>query len=161
MGGRGARSCVGRAAVLGAHGHGHRGRARRCGPGSALQVQVHGVTRTNCDGPAPGVLPLLAELIALMKLQVTRLRADIACFQEVRGQERPGQPRDLVALRELLAGTHLDSASLTGTKPANDAVFDMLNLVIATHLPVIEHQLRETTWSTRFATGGSPPTLPT
>jgi hypothetical protein len=42
--------------------------------------------------------PSLDERIALMKPQITRLRADIACFQEVHGQERPGQPRDLLAL---------------------------------------------------------------
>ncbi|MER5981227.1 hypothetical protein ABT142_32705 [Streptomyces sp. NPDC001857] len=92
------------------------------------------------DEPAPDVLPLLADRIALMKPQITRLRADIACSQEVHGQERPGQPRDLLALKELLAGTNLEGASLASTKPANDAVFDLRNLVIATHLPVVKHQ---------------------
>jgi hypothetical protein len=52
----------------------------------------------NWDETAPGVRPSLAERIALMRPQVIRLRADVACFQEVHGQERPGQPRALLAL---------------------------------------------------------------
>ncbi|MGW7030453.1 hypothetical protein ACWGFX_25240 [Streptomyces xanthophaeus] len=50
--------------------------------------------------------PSLADRIALMRPQITRLRADIACFKEVHGQERPGQPRALLALKELLVGTN-------------------------------------------------------
>lgn len=46
----------------------------------------------NFDETAPNQRPSLAERIALMKPQILRLRADIACFQEVNGQERPGQP---------------------------------------------------------------------
>ncbi|MER5503450.1 endonuclease/exonuclease/phosphatase family protein [Streptomyces sp. NPDC002561] len=105
------------------------------------QIRIATFNLENFDEPAPNMPhPSLDERIALMKPQITRLRADIACFQEVHGQERPGQPRDLLALKELLADTNLAGASLTSTKPANDAVFDMRNLVIATHLPVIKHQ---------------------
>ncbi|MDX3697094.1 hypothetical protein PV726_44110 [Streptomyces europaeiscabiei] len=105
------------------------------------QIRIATFNLENFDEPAPNVPhPSLDERIALMKPQITRLRADIACFQEVHGQERPGQPRDLLALKELLVGTNLDGSSLTSTKPANDAVFDVRNLVIATHLPVIKHQ---------------------
>lgn len=64
----------------------------------------------NLDETPSGARPSLAERVALMKPQVARLRADIACFQEVHGQERPGQPRALLALRELLGGTNLDGA---------------------------------------------------
>ena len=58
----------------------------------------------NLDETKPGERPSLAERIALMRPQIVRLRPDVACFQEVHGQERPGHPRSLIALRELLAG---------------------------------------------------------
>jgi hypothetical protein len=55
------------------------------------------------------------ERIALMRPQIQRLRADIACLQEVHGQERPGQARALLTLQKLLAGTYLDGANLVST----------------------------------------------
>ncbi len=87
-----------------------------------------------------GKRPTLAERIALMRPQVVRLRADIACFQEVNGQERPGQPRALLALAELLAGTNLQGANVISTEAAEGGVGDERNLVVVTHLPVIAHQ---------------------
>ncbi|MFF9060209.1 endonuclease/exonuclease/phosphatase family protein [Streptomyces sp. NPDC014882] len=104
------------------------------------QIRIATFNLENFDETAPTARPSLAQRITLMKPQIRRLRADIACFQEVHGQERPGQPRALLALKELLAGTNLDGASLTSTKPEDDAVFDQRNLVIATHLPVLKHQ---------------------
>src|SRR2546430_10724964 len=56
-------------------------------------------------------------------------------FQEVHGQERPGQPRGRLAL----AGTSLAGATLVSTKPEDD-VFDVRNLVVASHLRVSAHQ---------------------
>lgn len=94
----------------------------------------------NFDETPPPVQPTLAERIELIRPQIHRLRADIACFQEVHGQERPGQPRALLALKELLAGTNLDGATIISTKPAGDAVYNERNLVIVTHLPVLGHQ---------------------
>jgi endonuclease/exonuclease/phosphatase family metal-dependent hydrolase len=97
----------------------------------------------NFDETAPDARPSLAERIALMKPQIVRLRADIACFQEVNGQERAGEPRALLALGQLLADTNLDGASLVSTKPDTDAVYDERNLVVVTHLPVVgRRQLR-------------------
>jgi endonuclease/exonuclease/phosphatase family metal-dependent hydrolase len=104
------------------------------------QIRIATFNLENFDETEPTARPQLADRITLMKPQIRRLRADIACFQEVHGQERPGQPRALLALKELLAGTNLDGAALVSTKPENDAVFDVRNLVIATHLPVIKHQ---------------------
>src|SRR4030095_15399755 len=78
--------------------------------------------------------PTLAERIALMRPQIGRVRAAIACFQEVHGQERPGEPRALLALRELLTGTNLENANLVSTKPKNEGVYDLRNIVVATHL---------------------------
>ncbi|MFF5077003.1 endonuclease/exonuclease/phosphatase family protein [Actinoplanes sp. NPDC000266] len=97
----------------------------------------------NFDETPAGTRPSLADRIALMRPQIKRLRADIACFQEVHGQERPGKPRDLHALRELLIGTNLEGAELVSTKPKDDGVYNERNLVVATHLPVLaRHQLR-------------------
>ena len=94
----------------------------------------------NFDETAPNQRPSLAERIALMKPQILRLRADIACFQEVNGQERPGQPRALLALADLLAGTNLQGADVTSTGPAGGGVYDERNLAVVTHLPVTAHQ---------------------
>lgn len=85
----------------------------------------------NFDETAPGEEPSLDVRLALMKPQIARLRADIVCFQEVNGQERPGQPRDLHALRRLLDGTNLAAAELASTRTAAGAVFDERNLVVA------------------------------
>jgi exonuclease III len=62
------------------------------------QIRIATFNLENFDEAASGMRPSLDERIALMKPQITRLHADIACFQEVHGQERPGQPRDLLAL---------------------------------------------------------------
>jgi endonuclease/exonuclease/phosphatase family metal-dependent hydrolase len=94
----------------------------------------------NWDETAPGVRPSLAERIALMRPQIIRLRADVACFQEVHGQERAGQPRALLALAELLAGTNLEGANVVSTKPHDNAVYDVRNIVVVTHLPVLASQ---------------------
>jgi uncharacterized protein YjbI with pentapeptide repeats len=47
------------------------------------------------------------------------LRADIASFQEVSCQERPKQPRSLLAPADLLTGTNLAGAELASTRTAN------------------------------------------
>ncbi|MCX4547008.1 hypothetical protein [Streptomyces sp. NBC_01565] len=86
---------------------------------------------SNLDETLLTAHPSLDERTSLMKPQIRRLRADIACCQEVHGQERPGQPRDLLALRKLLTGTNLDSAPLVSGKPEDDAVSDLRNLIIA------------------------------
>jgi hypothetical protein len=56
-----------------------------------VEVRIATFNLENFDETAPGELPTLADRIALMRPQILRLRADIACFQEVHGQERPGQ----------------------------------------------------------------------
>jgi endonuclease/exonuclease/phosphatase family metal-dependent hydrolase len=97
----------------------------------------------NVDETRPGQRPSLAERIAVMKPQIVRLRADVACLQEVHGQERAGAPRAPLALRELLAGTDLEGAHVVSTKPDDDAVYDERNLVVVPRLPVLAHrQLR-------------------
>jgi endonuclease/exonuclease/phosphatase family metal-dependent hydrolase len=106
-------------------------------------VRIATFNLENLDETEPGDRPSLAERITLMKPQIVRLRADIGCFQEVNGQERPGMPRALLALGELLTGTNLDGAQVVTTKPADNAVYNERNLVVVTHLPVVGHrQLR-------------------
>ncbi|WP_421741507.1 endonuclease/exonuclease/phosphatase family protein [Cellulomonas sp.] len=101
-----------------------------------VELRIATFNLENLDETAPGELPTLAERIALMRPQILRLRADILCLQEVHGQERPGQPRALLALAELLHGTPLQGATLTSTRPLSDAVYNERNLVVVTHLPV-------------------------
>jgi hypothetical protein len=78
----------------------------------------------NFDETAVGEWPSLAERIQLMRPQILRLRADIVCFQEVNGQERPNQPRSLLALTQLLTSTNLAGAQLASTRTANNEVYD-------------------------------------
>jgi hypothetical protein len=97
----------------------------------------------NFDETAAGEWPSLAERLTLMRPQIVRLRANIACFQEVNGQERPNQPRSLLALIELLDGTNLAGAQLPSTRTTNNEVYDERNLVVATTFPVLNvEQLR-------------------
>jgi hypothetical protein len=115
----------------------------------------------NFDETAPNQRPSLAERIALMKPQIVRLRADIVCFQEVNGQERPGQPRALLALADLLAGTNLQGSSVTSTGPAGGGVYDERNLAVVTQLPVTTAAQRSTTKSFTTNPSPSPPTVST
>ncbi|WP_420451426.1 endonuclease/exonuclease/phosphatase family protein [Ilumatobacter sp.] len=102
------------------------------------QLRVATFNLENFDETVPGDEPSLERRIELMRPQITRLRADVVCFQEVHGQERPGEPRALLALRELLVGTDLEDATLVSTRPAGDAVFDVRNLVVASRFAVLD-----------------------
>ena len=62
-------------------------------------VRVATFNLENFDETPAGARPSLDERIALMRPQIVRLRADVVCFQEVHGQERPGQPRALLGAR--------------------------------------------------------------
>jgi endonuclease/exonuclease/phosphatase family metal-dependent hydrolase len=107
------------------------------------QLRISTFNLENFDETPDGAHPSLADRIVLMRPQIQRLRADIALFQEVNGQERPGQPRALHALKALLAGTELEGAELVSTKPKDEGVYDERNLVVATHLPILARaQLR-------------------
>lgn len=57
-----------------------------------VELRIATFNLENFDETAANEVPSLAERIALMRPQIIRLRAGIACFQEVNGQERPGQP---------------------------------------------------------------------
>ena len=74
--------------------------------------------------------PTFAERAALLRPALDRLRANILCLQEVHGQERPDQPRDLLALRELLRGTRYEGHQMVSTRTRDGSqVYDVRNLV--------------------------------
>jgi endonuclease/exonuclease/phosphatase family metal-dependent hydrolase len=107
------------------------------------EVRIATFNLENFDETAAGEWPSLAQRIELMRPQIVRLRADIVCFQEVNGQERPNKPRSLLALTDLLTGTNLAGAQLASTRTANNEVYDERNLVVATTFPVFSvRQLR-------------------
>lgn len=91
----------------------------------------------NFDEVPPNARPTLAERIAIMRPQIERVNADILCLQEIHGQERAGQPRALIALADLLAGTKLAGANVVSTLEPNGQVLDQRNLVVVTPLPVL------------------------
>ena len=89
----------------------------------------------------PGETPTLDERIAVMRPQLVRLNADILCLQEANGQEEAGQPRRLLALKKLLAGTPYTNYQQVSTTIANgEQVFDERNLVILSRFEIIEYQ---------------------
>jgi endonuclease/exonuclease/phosphatase family metal-dependent hydrolase len=104
------------------------------------EVRIATFNLENFDETAPDEWPSLAERIELMRPQIVRLRASIACFQEVNGQELPNQPRSLLALADLLTGTNLSGAELVSTRTENGDVYDERNLVVATTFPVLSNE---------------------
>lgn len=76
--------------------------------------------------------PSFAERASVIRPALERLRADVICFQEVNGQERPNEKRDILALKELLAPTRYANHQLitTKTESGNEA-YNERNLVTA------------------------------
>lgn len=91
-----------------------------------------------------GDSPSIQERIKVMRPHLLRLNADILCFQEVNGQETPGQPRQLLAMEQLLQNTPYDTYNVVSTKTENNPqVYDERNLVILSHLNIDEyHQFK-------------------
>ncbi len=76
--------------------------------------------------------PTFDERAAVLRPALERMRADIIAFQEVHGQERPGQPRDLLALKALLAPTsYADFTLVTTQTKSSQEPYDKRNLVVA------------------------------
>jgi endonuclease/exonuclease/phosphatase family metal-dependent hydrolase len=103
-------------------------------------VRVATFNLENFDETPAGARPSLDERIALMRPQIVRLRADVVCFQEVHGQERPGQPRALLALPRLLEGTNLDGATLVSSLDSTGSIANERNLVVATHHSILAQE---------------------
>ena len=83
-----------------------------------------------------GQSPSLQERIPILRPQLERLNADVLCFQEVHGQETPGQPRQLLALQTLLQGTAYNAYHVAHTMTSNDEAYDKRNLVIVSRFPL-------------------------
>ncbi len=76
-----------------------------------------------------------------MRPQLVRLRADILCLQEVHGQEQQNQPRQLLALEQLVADTEYAGFNMVSTRLADGSqVYDVRNLVILSRFPIAEHR---------------------
>jgi len=84
--------------------------------------------------------PALPDRIRILRPQLLRLRADVLCLQEVNGQERPGQPRALLALAELLQGTPYQGYHLVTTQTQAGPPYDVRNLVVLSRFPVAERR---------------------
>ncbi len=84
----------------------------------------------------PNTRPTLADRIAVLRPQLLRLRADVLCLQEVHGQEVTGQPRQLLALRQLIDGTPYESYFLSTTLSGLNEVYDERNLVVLSRYPI-------------------------
>jgi endonuclease/exonuclease/phosphatase family metal-dependent hydrolase len=85
----------------------------------------------------PNTEPTLAERIRVMRPQLERARPDILCLQEVNGQEQPNQPRQLLALDQLFAGTPLAGFNRAHTTTAAGEVRNERNLVVLSRFPFI------------------------
>ncbi len=104
-----------------------------------MQLRIATFNVENLDETPPNAPPrepTLDERIPLLRPALVRLRADVLCLQEVHGQERPNEPRDLHALRALLAGTEYANFHLATTRTQGGSVYDKRNLVVLSRFPV-------------------------
>lgn len=85
----------------------------------------------------PGLRPSLFDRLGVLKSQLTRLRADVLCLQEVNGQEFPNEPRQLDALRQLLEDTIYEDYHFTHTITTKNEAFDVRNLVVVSRFPIL------------------------
>ena len=94
----------------------------------------------NLDDKADPHAPTLADRIRILRPQLLRLRADVLCLQEIHGQEQAGQPRDLLALKALIATTPYAGFHLTTTATQAGPPFDVRNLVVLSRFQVLERK---------------------
>ena len=87
-----------------------------------------------------GKKPTLEERIRVLRPQLKRLKADILCFQEVHGQERTGQLRDILALKKLLENTDYSNFDIESTKTTRGEVYNERNLVVVSRFDILEPQ---------------------
>ncbi|MDH3579858.1 MAG: endonuclease/exonuclease/phosphatase family protein [Hyphomicrobiales bacterium] len=88
------------------------------------------------DMPPRAAIPL-EDRISILRPQLTRLAADIICFQEINGQrEKPGAKRELIALERLLEGTPYADFERAATTGADGDVADVHNLVVVSRFPI-------------------------
>jgi endonuclease/exonuclease/phosphatase family metal-dependent hydrolase len=84
----------------------------------------------------PGANPKLADRLGVLRPQLLRLQADVLCLQEVNGQEQPGQPRQLLALAQLIQGTPYAAYHIAYTATVTGQPYDERNLVVLSRFPI-------------------------
>lgn len=94
----------------------------------------------NLDETPAGKSPSLETRIQTLRPQLNRINADVLCLQEVHGQEREGQPRDLLALRELIKTTQYEHFHIATTKTTAGEVYDVRNLVVLSRYPILQSE---------------------
>lgn len=81
--------------------------------------------------------PSLEQRIAVLRPQLIRLNADILCLQEINGQERLGQKRQLLALQALLTDTPYAGYYMATTLTSKQEPYDVRNLVTLSKYPFL------------------------
>ena len=86
----------------------------------------------------PGLDPSLEERMEVLRPQLSRLRADVLCLQEVNGQQSDRHaPRTLAALDRLLAGLPYEHFARAATESRQGhGALDVHNLVILSRFPI-------------------------
>jgi endonuclease/exonuclease/phosphatase family metal-dependent hydrolase len=100
-----------------------------------MKLRIATFNLENLDD-VPDKSPSLAERITVLRPQLERLNADVICFQEVHGQETPGQPRRLLALQELLQDTAYADFHMAYTLTTANEAYDKRNLVTISRYPL-------------------------
>ena len=84
--------------------------------------------------------PTIEERIAVTRPQLLRIDADILLLQEANGDAVAGGTRDLVALKQLIAGTPYESFETVSTRDSVGLVYEERNIVILSRFPIVETQ---------------------
>lgn len=107
-------------------------------PPLAMRLRVATFNLENFDEAPAGEQPSLQTRIGAIRPQLARLRADVLCLQEIHGQERPDQERQLLALDALFEGTPYAGFARAHTRTARNEAYDKRNLVIVSRFPIEE-----------------------
>jgi endonuclease/exonuclease/phosphatase family metal-dependent hydrolase len=107
-------------------------------PDNHTPVRIATFNLESLDEP-PRARTSLESRIAALRPQLTRLRADIVCLQEVNGQlNADGTHRDLHALNAVLIGTPYEHYHRAVTQsPSGRGVRDRHNLVTLSRFPIL------------------------
>ena len=108
---------------------------------TALRIATFNMENLDEDKVPPSQYDApLSVRIAIMRPQLERLKADVLCLQEVNGQERSGQKRQLLALQEMIAGTSYANYHIASTLTSRDEPYNERNLVILSRFPILKFQ---------------------
>ncbi len=111
------------------------------------KIRIASFNLENLDIQKKDSEPTLETRILLIRPQIERLNADILCLQEINGQEFPGNPRELYALRELIKDTLYENYYLASTKTSNGRdVYDERNLVVLSRFEITDVQQYKNTF---------------